>query len=40
MFDIADQYPAIKNFFVTNSRIYVQTYKGLANGDEFYIFDK
>ncbi|MCK5222418.1 MAG: hypothetical protein KAR14_12610, partial [Candidatus Aminicenantes bacterium] len=27
MFDIADQYPAIKNFFVTDNKIYVHTFK-------------
>ena len=40
MFDIADQYPAIKNFFVTDNRIYVHTFKRTDSGDEFYILDK
>ncbi len=40
MFEISDTYPAIKDFFVTGSRIYVQTYKYSGNGYEFYILDK
>ncbi len=40
MLDIADQYPAIKNFFVTGNKIYVQTYKKTPQGYEFYILDK
>lgn len=40
MFDVADQYPAIKDFFVTDNRIYVHTYKRTETGDEFYILDR
>lgn len=39
MFDIADKYPAIKNFFVTNNKIYVHTFKRTGAGDEFFIMD-
>jgi len=38
-FDIANQYPAIKKFFVSNNKIYIQTYKRTPKGDEFYILD-
>jgi len=40
MFAVADQYPAIKNFFVTDNRVYVHTFKRTVSGDEFYILDK
>ncbi len=40
MFAVADQYPAIKNFFITDNRIYVHTFKRASSGDEFYILDK
>ncbi len=39
MFEVADQYPAIKKLFITGNRIYVQTYKRTDSGDEFFILD-
>jgi len=37
MFEVEDQYPAIRNFFITGNRIYIHTYNRLDSGDEFYI---
>ncbi len=39
MFEVGNQYPAIKNLFVTGNRIYIQTFKRKDAGDEFYILD-
>ncbi|MEN8221626.1 MAG: hypothetical protein ABFR36_00095 [Acidobacteriota bacterium] len=39
MFEVADQYPAIKKLFITGNRIYAQTFKRTDSGDEFYILD-
>lgn len=39
MFDIADEYPAIRNFIVSGKKIYIQTYQRTGKGDEFYILD-
>ncbi len=37
-FEVSDLYPAIKEFFVDNEKIYVQTFKRDGDKYEFYIF--
>lgn len=39
MFEVSDQYPAIKKLFITGNRIYAHTYKRTDSGDELYILD-